>query len=153
MLEVRLKVNFRFICWFEQDTFFGPRDLDAFTVELTLFNPLETEVALSDLTVEVEDVHNPAGPSNESASQLADIEVLERVTLLPRQSRTVCTSSVQQFRSGDYTILIIRSFTSAYRYTSPSFLKNPPHSNLHSRNIHSSPSSPHANHLPYVVNV
>ncbi|KAJ6519689.1 ER-golgi trafficking TRAPP I complex 85 kDa subunit-domain-containing protein [Mycena sanguinolenta] len=59
---------------------------ETFLVELVLRNPLDTEVNLSNVTVVVKDSQSEDASASKSS---LDVEVLEEVTLAPRESRTV----------------------------------------------------------------
>ncbi|KAJ6604519.1 ER-golgi trafficking TRAPP I complex 85 kDa subunit-domain-containing protein [Mycena vulgaris] len=59
---------------------------ETFYVDLVLRNPLNAEVNLSNVTVIVQDSHSENGSTSQS---FLDVEVVEEVTLGPRESRTV----------------------------------------------------------------
>jgi hypothetical protein len=59
---------------------------ETFFVDLVLRNPLDAELNLSNVTIVVKESHSDDASSSKS---FLDVEVVEDVTLGPRESRTV----------------------------------------------------------------
>jgi hypothetical protein len=68
---------------YDLDFFFFP---ETFFVDLVLRNPLDAELNLSNVTIVVKESHSDDASSSKS---FLDVEVVEDVTLGPRESRTV----------------------------------------------------------------